>query len=140
MSEEGGAPMGLFPISKKLRYAIPFLNVSSAIDAIKSFTRKENSAAIIFDDAEKFGMWPGTYEWVYEKKWLESFVQAVLADEAIEPMHFDTYFENEKPRGIAYLPNASYYEMGEWSLRADDALKLQEFKKEMDIKLPEGDK
>lgn len=131
MSEEGGNPMGLFPINKKLRYAIPFLNVSSAIDAIKSFTRKENSAAIIFDDAEKFGMWPGTYEWVYEKKWLESFVQAVLADEAIETMHFDTYFENEKPRGIAYLPNASYYEMGEWSLRADDALKLQEFKKEM---------
>ena len=29
-------------------------------------------------------MWPGTYEWVYEKKWLESFVQAVIADETIE--------------------------------------------------------
>lgn len=86
MSEEGGSTMGLFP-TQKLRYAIPFLNVSSAIDAIKSFTRKENSAAIIFDDAEKFGMWPGTYEWVYEKKWLESFVQAVLADETIETMH-----------------------------------------------------
>lgn len=40
MSEEGGSTMGLFPINKKLRYAIPFLNVSSAIDAIKSFTRK----------------------------------------------------------------------------------------------------
>ena len=131
MSEEGGSEMGLFPINKKLRYAIPFLNVSSAIDTIKSFTRKKNSAAVIFDDAEKFGMWPGTYEWVYEKGWLESFVQAVIADEKIETMHFDTYYENEKPRGIAYLPNASYYEMGEWSLRADDALKLQEFKKEM---------
>ena len=46
-------------------------------------------------------------------------------------MHFDTYFENEKPRGIAYLPNASYYEMGEWSLRAHDALKLELLKKEM---------
>ncbi len=131
MSEESGAEMGLFPISKKLRYAIPFLNVSSAIEAIKSFTREENSAAIIFDDAEKFGMWPGTYEWVYEKGWLESFVQAVLADEQIETMHFDTYYESEKPRGIAYLPNASYYEMGEWSLRADDALKLKDLKNEM---------
>ena len=36
MSEEGGSTMGLFPINKKLRYAIPFLNVSSAIDAIKT--------------------------------------------------------------------------------------------------------
>lgn len=131
MSEEGGAEMGLFPINKKLRYAIPFLNVSSAIDAIKSFTREKNSAAIIFDDAEKFGMWPGTYEWVYEKGWLESFVQAVLADKAIETMHYGTYYESEKPRGIAYLPNASYYEMGEWSLRADDALKLEAFREEM---------
>ena len=131
MSEEGGVEIGLFPISKKLRYAIPFLNVDSAIKAIKSFDRKENSAAIIFDDAEKFGMWPGTHEWVYEKGWLDTFVQAVLADESIETMHFSEYYEQERTRGIAYLPNVSYYEMGEWSLRADDALKLAAFKEEM---------
>ncbi|OHD95162.1 MAG: 4-alpha-glucanotransferase [Sulfurimonas sp. GWF2_37_8] len=131
MSEEGGAEIGLFPISKKLRYALPFLNVQSAIDAIKSYTREENSAAIIFDDAEKFGMWPGTHEWVYEKGWLERFVQAVLADESIETMHYGTYFEKERTRGIAYLPNVSYYEMGEWSLRAEDTLKLEALKDEM---------
>ena len=139
MSEEGGEEMGFFPISKKLRYAIPFLNVSSAIDAIKSFDRKENSAAIIFDDAEKFGMWPGTYEWVYEKGWLESFVQAVLADEAIETMHFKDYYEQEKTRGIAYLPNVSYYEMGEWSLRAKDTRKLEIFRNEMGHKRYEAE-
>lgn len=131
MSEEGGAEIGLFPISKKLRYAIPFLNVDSAIKAIKSYDREENSAAIIFDDAEKFGMWPGTHEWVYEKGWLDSFVQRVLADESIETMHYSKYYEQERTRGIAYLPNVSYYEMGEWSLRADDALKLEAFKAEM---------
>ena len=131
MSEEGGNEIGLFPISKKLRYAIPFLNVDSAIKAIKSFDRKENSAAIIFDDAEKFGMWPGTYEWVYEKGWLDTFVQAVLSDETIQTMHYGEYYEQERTRGIAYLPNVSYSEMGEWSLRADDALKLEALKKEM---------
>lgn len=131
MSEEGGDEIGLFPISKKLRYAIPFLNVSSAVDAVKSFGRKESSAAIIFDDAEKFGMWPGTYEWVYEKEWLKNFVEAILADETIETMHFKDYFREEKPKGIAYLPNVSYFEMGEWSLKADDALKLEELKNEM---------
>lgn len=131
MSEEGGNEIGLFPISKKLRYAIPFLNVDAAIKAIKSFDREENSAAIIFDDAEKFGMWPGTHEWVYEKGWLDSFVRAVLADEAIQTMHYGEYYEQERTRGIAYLPNVSYYEMGEWSLRADDALRLEAFKEEM---------
>ena len=130
-SEESGKEIGLFPISKKLRYAIPFLTVENAIKAIKSYCKKEDSAAIIFDDAEKFGMWPGTHEWVYEKGWLEHFVQAVLSDSSIETMHYGTYFEQEHTRGIAYLPNVSYYEMGEWSLRADDALKLEAFKEEM---------
>ena len=131
MSEEGGIEIALFPISQKLRYAIPFLNVESAISAIKSFNRENDSAAIIFDDAEKFGMWPGTHEWVYEKKWLERFVVAVLADESIETDHYGEYFKAHRPRGIAYLPNVSYYEMGEWSLRADDALHLEALKYEM---------
>ncbi|MDD5157029.1 alpha-amylase/4-alpha-glucanotransferase domain-containing protein [Sulfurimonas sp.] len=131
MSEEGGVEMGLFPISKKLRYSIPFLNVETAINAIKSFNRENNSVAIIFDDAEKFGMWPGTYEWVYEKKWLERFVEAILADEMITTSHYGEYFASNTPRGIAYLPNVSYYEMGEWSLRADDALALAALKDEM---------
>jgi hypothetical protein len=133
MSEENGVPIALFPISKKLRYALPFLSVEKALQSIKSYTREENSAAIIFDDAEKFGMWPGTYAWVYEKLWLEKFVEAVLADESIETLHFNAYYKAEKPRGIAYLPNVSYYEMGEWSLRADDAHALEAFKAQMGL-------
>ncbi len=131
MSEEGGTKLGLFPISKKLRYAIPFLEVDSAIDMIKSYSREENSAAIIFDDAEKFGMWPGTNEWVYKKGWLEKFVLAVLSDKLIKTQHYGDYFNQQTTRGIAYLPNVSYYEMGEWSLRADDGVKLETFKREM---------
>jgi len=131
MTEEGGHELGLFPISKKLRYALPFMSVESAVETVKSINYANNSAAIIFDDAEKFGMWPGTYEWVYEKKWLEKFVETVLEDEKIEPLHFSEYYESNKPKGIAYLPNVSYFEMGEWSLKADDAAKLEEFKEHM---------
>lgn len=131
MSEEGGKRLGIFPISKKLRYALPFQSVENAVNAIKSYNRLENSAAVIFDDAEKFGMWPGTYEWVYKKGWLEKFVQAVLADEGIDPILYCEYYKQNKPRGIAYLPNVSYYEMGEWSLRAEDTHCLEQYKREM---------
>lgn len=134
MTEEGGVTLGVFPISKKLRYAIPFLNVEHAVNAIKSYNRKDDSAAIIFDDAEKFGMWPGTHEWVYKKGWLEKFIKAVLADESIETMHYGQYFNQQHTRGIAYLPNVSYYEMGGWSLSADDALNLESFQQEMGLK------
>ena len=125
MTEEGGLPLGLFPISKKLRYAVPFLPVEQALEAIRSYDREADSAAILFDDAEKFGMWPNTHTWVYEEGWLESFVEAVLDDPAIEPMRFCDYVERSAPRGLAYLPNVSYYEMGEWSLEADDAATLE---------------
>ena len=134
MSEEGGEEIALFPINKKLRYAIPFLNVETAIQSIKSFNREDDSAAIIFDDAEKFGMWPGTFTWVYEKKWLERFVCEVLKDEEIQTLHFYDYYKNNTSRGIAYLPNVSYYEMGEWSLRAEETLKLQELKDHTEAK------
>ncbi len=131
MSEESGKEIALFPINKALRYAIPFLNVNAAINAIKMFDAKDDSAAILFDDAEKFGMWPKTHEWVYEKEWLRRFVEAVLADEAIETIHFSAYKAATLPRGIAYLPNVSYYEMGEWSLASHQNLALQALKNEV---------
>ncbi len=120
LTEEGGKRLALFPISKALRYAIPFYEIKQSIEAISA-----KETAIIFDDAEKFGLWPKTYDWVYKRGWLEAFIEGVLADKRIKTSH---YFEAlwQPPAGLAYLPNLSYYEMGEWSLRADDTLKLKE--------------
>ncbi|BAF70051.1 alpha-amylase/4-alpha-glucanotransferase domain-containing protein [Nitratiruptor sp. SB155-2] len=119
-SEESGNRFALFPISQKLRYAIPFYPVNDAIEAICSF---EN--AILFDDAEKFGLWPNTYEWVYKEGWLESFIQKVLQSVQIE--HFESML-SKRANGLAYLCNVSYYEMGEWSLRSKDTLELEKLK------------
>ena len=127
ITEDGGDTLGLFPISKELRYAIPF---KESIEAIKSI-KDRNGVAIIFDDLEKFGLWPNTYEWVYEKGWLREFLERVLKDKEIEPLHFSEYFSNYKQKGLAYIPNSSYYEMGEWSLKSDDAVEFKNIKKEM---------
>ena len=130
-TEEGGYPLALFPISQPLRYALPFFSVERSIDAILACTKEENSAAIIFDDAEKFGLWPQTHEWVYEKKWLESFVETVLDHEAIETQHYSAYLEEQRSKGIAYLNNTSYFEMGEWSLRSEQTLALEALKEQV---------
>lgn len=128
ISEESASTLAIFPISQKLRYSIPFMSVDQAIKEIKSLSIQDDSAAIIFDDAEKFGLWPKTYEWVYEKRWLENFIEAILNDPQIETMHLSGYLDSYKPKGIAYLNNASYYEMGEWSLDAHSAAKLNHYK------------
>ncbi len=129
-TEDGGRRLSLFPISQGLRYAIPFLPPQKAVESIKR-TAGSDGVAIIFDDAEKFGMWPKTYEWVYEKNWLREWLESISKDDEIVTMHYCDYLDTHHPKGLAYLPNVSYFEMGEWSLDTQNALKLEEFKEEM---------
>lgn len=133
-TEEGGHRLALFPISQSLRYALPFFSVERAIDAILECSKQEDSAAIIFDDAEKFGLWPQTHEWVYEKKWLEHFIETVLAHPAIQTQHYSEYKKSNRSRGIAYLNNTSYFEMGEWSFRSKQTLALEALKNKVGSK------
>lgn len=132
-TEEEGRRLDLFPISEQLRYRIPFAPADETVRYIESLAGTDESpaAAIYFDDIEKFGIWPETYDWVFEKKWLEQFIEGVLASPKIRTRHFREYRREVRTRGIVYLPTTSYMEMGEWSLpaaRADDfaALLAQE--------------
>jgi 4-alpha-glucanotransferase/alpha-amylase len=124
-TEEDARTLDLFPISEMLRYKLPFSPAHEAVTYIESLV--ENSAinksvaAIYFDDIEKFGIWPETYQWVYEKGWLEQFIQGVLASSKILPRHYRDYHASEKTCGVIYLPTTSYIEMNEWTLPAETA-------------------
>lgn len=124
-TEEDSRKLDLFPISENLRYKIPFSPVDETIAYLESLAdstaSNSHTAAIYFDDIEKFGIWPETYQWVYEKGWLEQFIQAVLASTKISPQHYSAYHATEKTRGIVYLPTVSYIEMNEWTLPAPSA-------------------
>jgi hypothetical protein len=121
-TEEGGRPLDLFPISEALRYRLPFAPAPDAVAYIESLAAHgAGAAAIYFDDIEKFGIWPETYEWVYEKGWLEAFIRGVLASPHIETATFGDYHARTRTRGVVYLPTASYIEMNEWTLPAAQA-------------------
>ncbi|MDD5385295.1 MAG: DUF1926 domain-containing protein [Gallionella sp.] len=123
-TEEGGKPLDLFPISEGLRYRIPFAPAHEVVGYMEWLAEQgENAAAVYFDDIEKFGIWPETYEWVYEKGWLENFICGVLASGKIEPRTYKDYHDKVKTRGIVYLPTTSYIEMNEWTLPAAAAAK-----------------
>ncbi|NIA11786.1 MAG: DUF1926 domain-containing protein [Nitrospiraceae bacterium] len=129
VTESGGKMLKVFPIDKRLRYLIPFKPIESSRDYIKS----QWGTRVLFDDGEKFGIWPGTYEWVYRKGWLESFFRMVK-DEGIKTELFRENVESEKPLGIVYLPTSSYYEMGEWALPTERFRELKEFEAILDEK------
>ncbi|WP_297890382.1 alpha-amylase/4-alpha-glucanotransferase domain-containing protein [Sulfurihydrogenibium sp.] len=128
-TESNGHKINLFPIDKNLRYLIPFKPIEKITQYLNSISKYGvNPAGIIFDDGEKFGVWPKTYWWVYEKGWLEQFLETITSSNTIQTTHYHQYINEEKPIGMAYLPITSYHEMGEWSLFAEDFEEFEELK------------
>lgn len=129
-TEESGSRLDLFPISEALRYRIPFSIAPEAIQYLESLATEDGTAAAIyFDDIEKLGIWPETYQWVYEKQWLKQFIEGVLASPLIEPALYRDFHRNHRTRGVVYLPTTSYIEMNEWTLNADRADRYAELVK-----------
>ncbi|ASJ08244.1 4-alpha-glucanotransferase [Thermococcus siculi] len=127
-TEDGGEVITVFPIDEKLRYLIPFRPVEKTLEYLHSLDDGDESKVAVFhDDGEKFGVWPGTHEWVYEKGWLREFFDGVSSDERINLMLYSEYLARFRPRGLVYLPIASYFEMSEWSLPARQAKLFVEF-------------
>ncbi len=121
-TEEDGRRLDLFPISEALRYRIPFALAEESVAYIEGLAREpRTAAAIYFDDIEKFGIWPETYDWVYAKGWLREFIERVLGSGKIVTQTFAEYHDRVRTRGIVYLPTTSYIEMNEWTLPAPAA-------------------
>ncbi|MDP1633594.1 MAG: DUF1926 domain-containing protein [Gallionellaceae bacterium] len=115
-TEEDGRSIDLFPISEQLRYRLPFSPAAEAVAYLESLAHEGRRAAIYFDDIEKFGIWPETYDWVYNRKWLEQFIEGVLASPHIRTETFHDFHARSTTGGIIYLPTTSYIEMNEWTL------------------------
>jgi alpha-amylase len=115
-TEESGSALDLFPISEAARYRLPFSPAAEAVAWLEDQARAGQRASIYFDDIEKFGIWPETYEWVYEKGWLTQFIEGVLASKLIRTGTFEDFHAANRTRGVVYLPTASYIEMNEWTL------------------------
>jgi len=115
-TEEDGRRLDLFPISEAARYRLPFSPAADVVAWLEDQARQGCKASIYFDDIEKFGIWPETYEWVYEKGWLAQFIEGVLRSKLIRTETFADFHAREATRGVVYLPTASYIEMNEWTL------------------------
>ena len=129
ITEHNGAVVRVLPGSERLRYLIPFGEVDEALQEIERITSRDVPfpAAIFADDGEKFGVWPGTYEHVYEDGWLRRFFEGIVSHaDRFTTMTFGEYAAAAPPRGRVYLPACSYVEMGEWALPADRAARFGE--------------
>lgn len=127
VTEDEGLAFKIFPIDKTLRYYIPFRTLPELENYLNRIIDSGQNTAIIGDDGEKFGLWPGTYHWVYQEKWLEKFL-VFLEEKNIQMMSFSDYLKTRPALGRIYLPPASYEEMMEWVLRPEEQKSFIELK------------
>ena len=89
---------------------------------------------MLADDGEKFGGWPGTREWVYEKGWLDQFLTAIGQVVERGEVRLTTLSEavaRVPSAGLAYLPTASYREMEGWALPPAAARRLSALERDL---------
>ncbi len=133
LMEEQGMTVGVFPISEKMRYMVPFRSVEESIQYLQSVATEEGDRCVVLmDDGEKFGGWPDTYKWVYEEGWLEKFFTALTENASwLNLSTFSEFAEDHPPKGPINLPTGSYTEMGEWSLPAEAAEEYEHVRHEV---------
>lgn len=133
-TEHNGRPVDLFPIDERLRYLVPFQPPDETVAYLRALRERGLRLAVLADDGEKFGGWPGTREWVYESGWIERFFDAMRgAMDAGEVVlsRFDDALAAVPSAGLAYLPTGSYREMEGWSLPAPAALRFHALEREL---------
>jgi 4-alpha-glucanotransferase len=126
-TESDGKRVALFPIDERLRYLIPFRPPEETAAYLRELRGAGHRLAVLADDGEKFGGWPGTREWVYERGWLDRFVATIgglIEAGEVQLSTLSDALDDVPSGGIAYLPTASYREMEGWSLPPDAALRL----------------
>ena len=133
LMEEQGHTCGVFPISEKMRYIVPFKEVDETINYLRSVATEEgNRCVVLMDDGEKFGGWPDTYKWVYEDGYLERFFSALEANaDWLKSVTFAEYAKKYPPLGRLSLPTGSYTEMGEWALPPEAAADYESVRHEV---------
>jgi hypothetical protein len=133
-TEHDGRHLDLLPIDERLRYLIPFKPVSDIVAALRARRAAGESLAVFADDAEKFGGWPGTHEWVFGSGWLDAFLDTLGDLQNAGEIRLVTGAEalrSSRRGGLTYLPTGSYREMEEWSLPAAATQRLTALRTDM---------
>ncbi len=116
-TEDQGESLAVFPIHRELRYAVPFAPPDEVVEILRRVAAGgEGRIAVLGDDGEKFGVWPGTHKLCYEEGWLEHFAEALEANPWIQIRTPAEALREHPSRGLVYLPTASYHELQEWAL------------------------
>ena len=145
VTEEQGFPLKVFATAKHLRYTVPWVPVHEVIDWLREQSERDlpqynglPRVAVMGDDGEKFGLWPGTFEHCWgegsaeNRGWVENFFTAIEENsDWLETIPPGEYAATKPTLGPVYIPAASYDEMMEWALPPHSSAELQQAKQHL---------
>ena len=133
-TEADNRRLALFAIDERLRYLVPFQPPADSVGYLRALRETGHPLAVMVDDGEKFGGWPGTLNWVFERGWLKQFLEAMstlVRDGELRLVTPSEALAQVPSAGLAYLSTASYREMEAWALPAEAAARLERLEKEL---------
>jgi alpha-amylase/alpha-mannosidase (GH57 family) len=133
-TESDGRTVAVMPIDERLRYLVPFRPPAETAAYFRYLAEHGHALAVFADDGEKFGGWPGTREWVYDRGWLAQFLDMLLDLRGRDEIALATPSEAVRTvpsAGLAYLPTASYREMEAWALWPAAAARMKQLEHEL---------
>jgi hypothetical protein len=122
-TDDRGLRLTVFGTEQGLRYRIPFRPVEDVIGYLRERVTNDGSfVGMMGDDGEKFGAWPGTYEYCWSHEhWVDRMFEALESNaEWLKTVTPSEWIDVHPPTTRAYFPTASYVEMTEWVLPPDE--------------------
>jgi 4-alpha-glucanotransferase len=114
----------IFGTEQGLRYRIPWKPVRDLLRYLRRHATEDGErVGIMGDDGEKFGSWPGTFEYCWGRRgWIEQLFAALDANGGwLSTVRPSDWMGEHAPGGRIYVPTSSYVEMTEWALPPDEA-------------------
>ena len=140
LTEDQGKTLSVFPLSKSLRYIIPYREPHEVISFLKNIATAEGDRIVtIIDDGEKFGEWKGSYERCYSGGWMKEFIDLINENrDWIHPVHPGAYLKEHGCRDKLYFPCMLYDEMLDWVLAPSMTKKLSDLRRKIAMKTGEN--
>jgi alpha-amylase len=118
-TDDRGRRLTVFGTEQGLRYRIPFKPVEDLISYLADRRTDDGRfVGMMGDDGEKFGSWPGTFEYCWNvEHWVDRCFEAIEANgEWLATVTPSAWLERQPPTTRVYFPTSSYVEMTEWVL------------------------
>ncbi|HEX7490602.1 MAG TPA: alpha-amylase/4-alpha-glucanotransferase domain-containing protein [Candidatus Limnocylindrales bacterium] len=122
-TDDRGKRLTVFGTEQGLRYRIPFKPVEDVISYLADRRTEDGRfVGMMGDDGEKFGAWPGTFEYCWSNEhWVDRMFGAIEANaEWLSTVTPSQWLAGQPPTRRVYFPTNSYVEMTEWALPANE--------------------